>query len=406
MPYWLIFRRFLPTFLICSFAVLVAPKGRANLAPPSNSLTEGLKLAELKAPSGFKVDVIARIPNAREMTLAPSGTLFVGSRDEGKVFAVQFGPNWTNAQVTVLAKDQKLPVGVAYRGRDLYFSTVSKIFVLKNVEKDFAHPPSPLQVGADFPPEEHHGWKFIAFGPDGKLYIPIGAPCNLCDEKGHANLMRMNADGSGREVYASGIRNTVGFDWEPTSKELWFTDNGRDLLGDDVPPDELNRAPKAGMHFGYPYCHAGEILDPEFGKGKSCADYTAPAAKLGAHVAALGMRFYRGTTFPAEYRGQIFVAEHGSWNRSKKSGYQVLLARVKDGKITKTEPFIEGFKVGESAWGRPVDVENVPDGSLLISDDEAGAIYRVSYEGKMSVKPMARVPVPRPNVAPEIRPSE
>jgi glucose/arabinose dehydrogenase len=232
------------------------------------------------------------------------------------------------------------------------------------------------------PTETHHGWKFIAFGPDGKLYVPVGAPCNICepDSQRYANIQRMNADGSGLEVFARGVRNTVGFDWQPGTQALWFTDNGRDMLGDEIPPDELNHAPKAGMHFGYPYCHAGDIVDPEFGAKRPCSEFTPPAQKLGPHVAAIGMRFYTGSMFPAEYRNQVLIAEHGSWNRSKKIGYRISLVKLQGGKAVAYEPFITGWLQGEEAWGRPSDVLVLPDGSLLVADDAAGAIYRVTYK--------------------------
>lgn len=221
----------------------------------------------------------------------------------------------------------------------------------------------------------------MRIGPDKKLYVPIGAPCNVCLEYGYAAITRLNLDGSQHESYAKGVRNTVGFDWHPDTKELWFTDNGRDQLGNDTPPDELNRAPKSDLHFGFPYCHGGKVLDPEYGLGHSCKEYVAPVQNLGAHVAALGMRFYTGKMFPAFYKKQIFIAEHGSWNRSKKSGYRISLVRLKGNKAISYEPFVQGWLQGETAWGRPVDVEVMADGSMLVSDDKAGAIYRITYHG-------------------------
>ncbi len=337
------------------------------------------KLSDLKLPAGFQIETIAKIPNARGMTFSPSGTLFVGSRTEGRVYAVKFDRDWKNPKIYPVALNFEQPVGVAFKDGDLYFSSISKIYKIKDVEKDLMNSPKPVLVTDQLPDKAHHGWKFIAFGPDGMLYVPIGAPCNVCDEKGFSNIMRMKPDGTGLEVYASGIRNTVGFDWHPTTKELWFTENGRDWMGDDIPPCELNHAPKAGMHFGFPYCHGSKILDPVYGKDKKCADYTTPAFELQAHVAPLGMRFYRGKMFPEKFRNQFFVAEHGSWNRSKKSGYRLMLATTKAGKITSYEPFVDGFMKNEKAWGRPVDVENAPDGSLIVSDDEANAIYRITY---------------------------
>jgi glucose/arabinose dehydrogenase len=276
-----------------------------------------------------------------------------------------------------------MPVGVAYRDGALYVSAVSRIVRFDDIDRRLDDAPAPKVVRDSFPTETHHGWKYIAFGPDGYLYVPVGAPCNICDPDSnrYANIMRMKADGSDLSVFARGIRNTVGFAWHPQTHELWFTDNGRDMLGDDVPPDELDHAPKAGMHFGYPYCHAGTIADPEFGKSHACSEFTPPAQNLGPHVAALGMKFYTGTHFPARYRNQIIIAEHGSWNRSRKIGYRLSLVTLDGGKATSYEPFVEGWLQGQREWGRPVDVLVAPDGSLLVSDDLAGAIYRIRYHG-------------------------
>jgi glucose/arabinose dehydrogenase len=241
-------------------------------------------------------------------------------------------------------------------------------------------------VKDDFPTNTHHGWKFTAFGPDGKLYIPVGAPCNICENKDpFAAIGRMNPDGTGYETIARGVRNTVGFDWHPQTKELWFTDNGRDWLGDDLPPDELNRAASDNLNFGYPYCYGHNVPDPKYDKPKAfCRNFVAPAQLLGPHVAALGMRFYTGKMFPEKYRNQIFLAEHGSWNRSRKIGYQVSLVTLKGNKALSYEPFAKGWLQGQSNWGRPVDVQVMPDGALLVSDDQAGVIYRISYDSTTS----------------------
>ncbi|SBT09611.1 putative L-sorbosone dehydrogenase [Candidatus Accumulibacter aalborgensis] len=346
-----------------------------------------LPLERIKLPQGFTIELWARVDNARQMALGQhdghGGTVFVGSMRAGKVHAVSFGANFKVQGVTLIASGLQLPVGVAYREGSLYVSAVSRILRYDDIERRLDHPPAPVLVTGSLPGDTHHGWKFIAFGPDGKLYVPVGAPCNICDPDPlrHAHILRMNPDGSGLEVYARGVRNSVGFDWQPQTSELWFTDNGRDMLGDDLPPDELNHAPRAGMHFGYPYCHAGDLPDPDFGARRKCAEFTAPAQKLGPHVAALGMRFYTGTMFPPEYRNQIFIAEHGSWNRSKKIGYRVTLVRLQGSKAVAYEPFASGWLQGETAWGRPADVLVLPDGSLLVADDYAGAIYRISYRG-------------------------
>jgi glucose/arabinose dehydrogenase len=361
-------------------ALLIALLLTSSAAP---ARSETLPLDKIKLPPGFTIELVARVPNAREMALGAKGTLFVGSMSGGKVYAVTLvrgGP----AEVRTIASGLELPVGVAYRDGALYVSAVSRIVRLDDIENHLDHPPPPVLVSDRFPRETQHGWKFIAFGPDGKLYVPVGAPCNICepDPDRYAVMTRMNADGSGFEVYARGLRNSVGFDWDPATRELWFTDNGRDMLGDDLPSDELNHAPRAGLHFGFPFCHQGDTPDPEFGKKRSCAEFTPPVAKLGPHVASLGMRFYAGTQFPARYRNAIFIAEHGSWNRSRKIGYRVAVVRVEGGKSVANEVFAEGWLQGETAWGRPADVLVMPDGALLVSDDLAGAVYRISFTGK------------------------
>lgn len=345
-----------------------------------------LPLDRIKLPPGFTIELLARVPTAREMALANNNVLFVGSRD-GKVHALELEGQYRVGKRHLVADGLELPVGVAYRDGSLYVSAVSRILRYDQILKQFdASPkptPKPIVVRDDLPQDRAHGWKFIAFGPDGWLYVPVGAPCNICEPNPnrYAAILRIKPDGSQLETFARGIRNTVGFDWHPSTKELWFTDNGRDLMGDDTPPDELNRAPTAGLHFGYPYCHGGTIQDPEFGTKRKCAEFTPPAQNLGPHVAALGMRFYTGTQFPEAYRNQIFIAEHGSWNRSKKVGYRVTLVTLKDNRAVSYTPFATGWLEGEKAWGRPADVLVLPDGSLLVSDDEAGAIYRIRYAG-------------------------
>lgn len=359
-----------------SFLSLLVP---LLLALPACASTQ---LDKLTLPAGFHIAVYSdQVPNAREIALGAKGTVFVGSEDAGKVYALTDSRHAGRAdKVRVLASGLKMPVGVAFHHGDLYVSAVSRIYVLRDIENHLDDPPKPELVTDKLPTDTHHGWRFIAFGPDGKLYVPIGAPCNVCDKgKAYAKLTRMNADGSGAEDVAYGIRNTVGFDWRPGSQQLWFTDNGRDMLGDDIPSDELNRVSHVGEHFGFPYCHEGDILDPEFGKGHSCKDYTPPVLKLGAHVASLGMRFYEGGMFPADYKGAILIAEHGSWNRTKKSGYRVMTVRLDGDKVASYQPLITGFQEDEQAWGRPVDVQPLPDGSVLVSDDLAGAVYRVTY---------------------------
>jgi glucose/arabinose dehydrogenase len=349
-----------------------------------HQLAGALPLETIKLPPGFSIELWARVSNARQMALGANddkgGVLYVGSRGAGTVHAVRFDGAYRAGKVIRIASSLEMPSGLAWRNGALYVGAVNRILRYDDIDRRLESPPLPVTVTDSLPRDTHHGWKFIAFGPDGRLYVPVGAPCNICEPGDpYASILRMNVDGSGREVFARGVRNSVGFDWSPVDGALWFTDNGRDMLGDDSPPDELNRAPRAGLHFGYPYCHGGEVADPEFGARRKCVEFEPPAQKLGPHVASLGMRFYTGTMFPAEYRNQIFIAEHGSWNRSKKIGYRIALVRVKDGKAVGYESFASGWLQGESAWGRPADVLVLPDGSLLVADDHAGTIYRIAY---------------------------
>ena len=348
-------------------------------ATQAAAVSQSPPLSSLTLPPGFQIELFARVPNARQMALGKS-MLFVGSMRAGKVYAIPLkGPR----NPMVIADNLEMPVGVAFRDGDLYVSAVSRILRLRNIEARVNRPPRPEGVTEAYPGETHHGWKFIAFGPDGKLYVPVGAPCNICepDPARYATITRLDVVSGKIEVVARGVRNSVGFDWNPQNGELWFTDNGRDLLGDDAPPDELNRVSQPGQHFGYPYCHGGTIADPELGQSRRCKEFVPPVQSLGAHVASLGMRFYSGKAFPGRYRNAVFIAEHGSWNRSRKSGYQVSVVRLQDNRAVSYEPFISGWLTGESAWGRPADVLMMPDGSLLVSDDLAGAIYRVTYRG-------------------------
>nr|WP_233852032.1 PQQ-dependent sugar dehydrogenase [Paraburkholderia sp. HD33-4] len=352
------------------------------LAAQALTANAALPIEKITLPPGFHIEVLSDdVPSARAMTFSPKGILYVGSQD-GHVYALEL----RNGRVTgrhVIASGLQMPAGVAWHEGALYVSAVSKVVRFDAIDAHLTDPPKPVVVTDKLPTETHHGWKFIAFGPDGKLYVPQGAPCNICerDPDRFALIGRMDPDGSHYEVVARGIRNSVGFAWHPVTHELWFTDNGRDLLGDDIPSDKLNRAPRLDMNFGFPYCHGGDTPDPEFGKDHPCSEFTPPVVQLGAHVAALGMRFYDGPMFPADYRNNIFIAEHGSWNRSKKVGYRVVrVITDPDGSHARQQVFAEGWlQPGESVWGRPADVLPLPDGSLLISDDTAGAIYRVTY---------------------------
>jgi glucose/arabinose dehydrogenase len=342
-----------------------------------------LPLERIKLPPGFEISVFAdRVPDARSLALGKNDVLFVGTRAD-RVYAVRYR-DAKATQVITLASGLKMPNGVALKDGALYVAEVSRILRFDDIEARLDARPRPVVVTERYPGETHHGWKFIRFGPDGRLYVPVGAPCNVCDPDParYALISRIRPDGSDYEVFARGVRNSVGFDWDPRTKELWFTDNGRDMLGDELPSDELNHAPGPGMHFGYPHCHQGDTADPEYGRKRSCSEFSPPAVKLGPHVASLGMRFYTGGSFPAEYRNNIFIAEHGSWNRSKKIGYRIARVVVEGARVLKHETFAEGWLQGESAWGRPVDLEVMPDGSLLVSDDHAGVIYRIAYRGR------------------------
>lgn len=322
------------------------------------------------------------------MVLGEKGTLFVGSITFNQVYAVtDTDGDGIGDQVRVIARDLNHPNGVAFKDGALYVGEIHRVIRFDDIEGRLDNPPEPVVVNDSFPKDEWHGYKYIRFSPDGWLYIPLGAPCNVCEKSDErfATLMRMRPDGKNLEIFARGIRNTVGFDWDPEKGEIWFTDNGRDHLGDNLPPDELNHAPRAGLHFGFPYRYGKNIPDPEFGYKKPRDQFEPCAMALGAHVAALGMRFYRGEMFPEIYRERAFICEHGSWNRSTKSGYRVSMVTVKGGKATRYEGFMDGFlkkgENGDEPWGRPVDLCLMPDGSLLVSDDYAGAVYRVRYEG-------------------------
>lgn len=350
-------------------------------APPLPTAADKLPTAKLKVPPGFSVEVYAAgVGNARSLREGAKGTVFVGSRLLDKVYAIT--PN--DHKVKVIASGLHRPNGVAFHDGTLYIAELSQISKIDNIEDNLDNPPKPTVIYDDLPKDEAHGWKFISIGPDNRLYIPVGQPGNnVARDPQHAQIRRINLDGTGAEVVAIGVRNTLGFDWNPHTKELYFTDNGRDWMSEDVPEDKLNRLTKFGEDFGVPYCYQGNISDPEFGWGHSCSDYTPPVALMGAHTATLGMRFYTGSMFPAEYKDAIFVARHGSWNRSKKLGGDVVVVKLnKDGSVKSVEPFLTGFIENNNYLGRPVDVQPLKDGSLLVSDDWNGAVYRVTYKGK------------------------
>ncbi len=364
------------------------PGATVAQAPGQQAATDDLgeptpPLDEIELPEGFTIHYYASdVPGARSMKLSPGGILYVGTRGEGNVYAVVDDTgNHRAERVVVIDSGLDMPNGVAWRDGSLYVAENSRILRYDNIDERIDDPPEPVVVYDDYPTDERHGWKFIAFGPDEKLYVPVGAPCNVCEsEQIYASITRMDPDGTNMEIIAHGVRNTVGFDWHPDTGNLWFTENGRDWMGDNRPPDELNRLTEVGQHFGFPYCHGRDILDPEFGEGRSCDEFAPPEVELGPHVAALGMRFYTGEMFPGRYRGDIFIAEHGSWNRANKIGYRVMRVPMDGSEASPAEPFATGWLRGETEWGRPVDVLVMPDGSLLVSDDSKGAVYRIVYE--------------------------
>jgi glucose/arabinose dehydrogenase len=372
-----------PISILIAFFIFSCSQRSEHVQPPTEqSAQESSGLDYIKLPAGFRISVFANIPSARSLTLGNDGTLYIGARDNGKVYAARdTNGDGVADKVYTIASGLHSPNGVAFHGNDLYVAEISRIIRFRNIGSQLDHPPACEVVYDQLPTNGEHGWKFIAFGPDGKLYVPVGAPCNVCESQNpvYASITRMNPDGTGFEVFASGVRNTVGFDWHPETKELWFTDNGRDNMGDNLPADELNRAPAAGMHFGFPYCHQGDVADPEFGQAGSCSGFTPPELKLTPHGAALGMRFYTGQMFPAAYRGRIFIAEHGSWNRSSPIGYRLMMVRFAGNKAVEYLPFASGWlDDGNNVKGRPVDVQVASDGALLVSDDRQGLVYRIS----------------------------
>jgi glucose/arabinose dehydrogenase len=362
-----------------------ASKLRPQVAPPLATSADKLPIAKLKVPQGFNIEVYASgLNNAREMALGDKGTVFVGTRLVDKVYAVVNKDG--KREVKVLASGLYRPNGVAFHNGTLYIAELSQVSKIDNVEDHLDDPPKPTVIYDKLPKDEAHGWKFIAFGPDNKLYVPVGQPGNnVLHDDAHGQIRRMDLDGKNDEVYALGVRNSVGFDWNPENKQMYFTDNGRDWLSEDVPNDELNRITKKGEDFGAPYCYQGNIPDPEFGWGHSCSEFVAPVGLMGPHAAALGMRFYTGNMFPKSYRNAIIVARHGSWNRTNKFGGDVVVVHLdKDGKVKDIEPLVTGFLQDNKYVGRPDDVMLMKDGSILISDDWNGAVYRVSY-GKSKV---------------------
>jgi glucose/arabinose dehydrogenase len=354
--------------------------------PAITSYAETLPLDKVKLPTGFKIEIFAEVDNARSLAMSPSGTIYVGNRNGDKVYAVKDTDGDMKADKKwIIASGLNMPNGVAFRDGDLYVAEATRILKFAGIEAKLNSPGKPEVINDSYPKQDGHQWKYIAFGPDGKLYVPVGAPGNIVEPKDeiYASITRLKPDGTGREIFAKGVRNTVGFTWHPQTGEMWFTDNGRDMMGDDVPNCELNHAPKAGMHFGYPYCHEGSIKDPEFGNKRPCSDFVAPVQKMGPHVAPLGLKFYTGNMFPSDYKNRLVIARHGSWNRSKKSGHDITTVKINNNKSEGIQSFASGWldDASQKVWGRPVDILVLPDGSMLVSDDKANVIYRITYRG-------------------------
>jgi len=354
--------------------------------PPIPTAADKLPIEKLKAPKGFKIELYAAgVGNARTLRQGDKGTVFVGSRLLDKVYAIV--DKGEKREVKPIYSGLYRPNGLAFKDGVLYIAELSRISKVEKIEDNLDNPPKPVVIYDDLPKDEAHGWKFLTIGPDNKLYFQVGAPCNICmPSPAHAQIRRINLDGSGAEVVARGIRQIVGMDFSPITKQLYFTENSRDWLSEDIPEDKLNRLTQPGKdNFGYPYCHQGNIADQEFGWGHSCDEFTKPIALLGPHTAALGMRFYTGNVFPSEYRNAIFIARHGPWNRTKKIGGDIVVAKLsEDGTVKSIEPFITGFIENNNYVGRPADVEFVKDGSMLISDDFNGAVYQVTYSGTVA----------------------
>ncbi len=363
--------------------------GESKLAPVAGKMTETpaaeIPIDRLKLPPGFKAEIWATgLVGGRAMAFSDSQQkLWVGTRAIGRVYEVADYGDRRNVRVLVDKLTQ--PAGVAFSKGSLYVFAIDKVLRYDNIESNYGTSAADITAAFNLPKEQHHNWKYVRFGPDGKLYVPFGAPCNICEPptKEYAQIRRYNPDGSGMQVIATGVRNSVGFDWHPQTKQLWFTDHGRDWMGDAGPEDELNRVSKPGQFFGFPYCHANGIPDPDVKRADACKGVTMPVVTTGPHAATMGIHFYTGKMFPAEYRGVAFVARKGSWNRTKKFGYDVVTVRANaDGTGAKITPFMIGFMnpADDSFWGRPAYIVQMKDGSLLVSDEQLGAIYRISYK--------------------------
>ncbi len=362
------------TLILCSLLVF---------GPLSAQAQTDAVLPDISLPDGFSIELFSdEVPNARSLALGDQQTVFVATRRDGRVYAVVPQEN-SKPLVITIAEHLKSPNGIAFHEGDLYVAEISRIIRYRNIEEQLTDLPAYEVVYDSLPSDSHHGWRYIAFGPDGKLYVAIGVPCNVCEQDGYGRIIRMTKEGSEVETVAFGVRNSVGLTWDPDTGDLWFTDNGRDMMGDDVPPGELNHLVEVGEHFGFPYCHGGDVADPKFGEERDCSEFKAPAQKLPAHVAPLGLIFYSGRMFPPEYRQQIFIAEHGSWNRSQKIGYRISMVEMENGQAQGYSIFAEGWLKGGEVSGRPADLLQLPDGSMLVSDDKAGSLFRIYYTNPM-----------------------
>jgi glucose/arabinose dehydrogenase len=366
-----------------------ASMASSTLAPLAGKMTvtpaDQIPVNRIKLPPGFKVEVWATgMPGGRAIAAGDNGKYYVGTRGIGRVYEVSDSGGARTVRTVVDKLNQ--PSGVAYRNGSLYVMAIDKVLRFDGIASNPNAQPVDMTAAFKLPKEQHHNWKYIAFGPDGKLYVPFGAPCNICElpSPEYAQIRRYNPDGSGMEVVATGVRNSVGFDWHPQTRELWFSNHGRDWLGDDTPNDTLHRVRATGLNHGFPYCHEGKIADPDVKKANACGGVEPPVALMGPHAASMGVMFYSGTMFPPEYRGALFNARKGSWNRTKKIGYDVVMVKTTpDGKNAQIVPFMTGFmnEADQSFWGRPAYLLQMKDGSLLVSDEQLGAIYRVSYGG-------------------------
>jgi glucose/arabinose dehydrogenase len=359
---------------------------RPHSTPPTVTPPDKIPVDKLKLPAGFTAEIWSHgHPAARTMVMGPKGTIFMGTRAIGRVYAIIDKDG--KREVKTVLQGLTQPNGLAVKDGALYVLAINKVLRYDNIEDKLDSVGEPVDLTDKFnlPPEIQHNWKYAAFGPDGKLYIQVGANCNICEINPgvHGQIRRYNPDGSGMEIVARGVRNTVGFDWHPVTKELWFTDHGRDWAGNDGPQDELNRIGRGqeGANFGFPYCHARGIPDPDIKMPNPCAGVVMPAALTGPHSAGMGIKFYTGNMFPGSYQNAAFIARRGSWNREKKFGYDVVVAKTSPNGTARIEPFMTGLldEGKNEFYGRPVYLQQMPDGAMLVSDELNGAIYRISY---------------------------